>query len=128
MKQIAAVQLVGNAAALMLGYYWLSIGEARIGFLAWSFTVALFTAALFLWTHGAGLAYGLNSDAPFRTAFRRLPVLLVAAIVVLLLYVAIGKLQDASADPAFRLASWLTLKFRKPVKPATVSRIVSATF
>jgi hypothetical protein len=128
MKRLAAIQLVGNAAALMLGYYWLSIGEARFGFLAWSFTVALFTAALFLWIHGAGLAYGLNSDAPFRAALRRLPLLLFAAIVVLLLYVALGKLQDASADPAFRFASWLTLKSRKPVKPATVARIVAAIF
>ena len=128
MKQIAAIQLAGYAVALMLGYYWLSIGEARIGLLAWSLTLALFTAALFLWIHGAGLAYGLNSDAPFRTTLRRLPALLVAAIVVLLLYIALGKLQDESADPAFRLASWLTLKFRKPVKPATVTRIVSGIF
>jgi hypothetical protein len=128
MKQIAAIQLAGNAAALMLGYYWLSIGEARIGLLAWSFTIALFTAALFLWIHGAGLAYGLNSGAPFRVSLRRLPALLVAAIVVLLLYISLAKLQDVSADPAFRLASWLTLKFRRPIKPATVTRIVSAIF
>jgi hypothetical protein len=127
-KQIAAIQLIGNAAVLMLGYYWLSIGEARIGLLAWSFTVALFTAALFLWIHGAGLAYGLNSDAPFHAALRRLPVLLAAAIIVLLLYIALATLQDASADPAFRLASWLTLKSRKPIKPATVARIVAVVF
>jgi hypothetical protein len=127
-KQLAAIQLIGNAVALMLGYYWLSIGEARIGFLAWSFTVALFTAALFVWMHGAGLAYGLNSATPFRIALRRLPLLLVAAVVVLLLYVALAKLQDASADPAFRFASWLTLKSRKPVKPAAVARIVAGVF
>jgi hypothetical protein len=128
MKQLVAVQFAGNAAALMLGYYWLSIGEARIGLLAWSFTVALFAAALFLWIHGAGLAYGLNSATPFRAALRRLPLLLVVAIVVLLVYIALAKLEEASADPAFRFASWLTLKFRKPVKPATVTRIVGAIF
>jgi hypothetical protein len=129
MKQLVAVQLVGNAAALLLFYYWLSIGEARAGLLAWSFTVALFTAVLFLWIHGAGLAYGLNPGAsPFLTALRRLPALLAAAIVVLLLYVALAKLQDACADPSFRLASWLTLKLRKPVKPATVLGIVAVIF
>ena len=122
------MQLVGNAAALLLGYYWLSIGEARAGLLVWSFTVALFTAALFLWIHGAGLSYGLSSDAPYRAALRRLPALLVAAIVVLLLYIALGKLQDACADPSFRFASWLTLKLRKPVKPAAVLSIVAAIF
>jgi hypothetical protein len=128
MKQLAAIQLVGNAVVLMLGYYWLSIGEARIGLLAWSFIVALFTAALFIWIHGAGLAYGLNTDAPFRAALRRLPLLLGAAIVVLLLYIGLAKLQDASGDPSFRFASWLTLKFRRPVKPTTVARIVAAIF
>jgi hypothetical protein len=55
-------------------------------------------------------------------------VLLIAAIIVLLLYIGLAKLQDASADPAFRFASWLTLKFRKPVKPATIARIVSGIF
>ena len=128
MKQLAAIQLVGNAAALLLGYYWLSIGEARAGLLLWSATVALFTAALFLWIHAAGLSYGLSSDAPYRAALRRLPALLAAAIVILLLYVALGKLQDACADPSFRFASWLTLKLRKPVKPAAVLSIVVGIF
>jgi hypothetical protein len=127
-KQIAAIQLVGNAAALWLGYYWLSIGEARFGLLAWSFTVALLTAVLFLWIHGAGVAYGLNSETPYRAALRRLPVLLAAAIVVLLIYIALGKIQNACAGPSFSLASWLTLKLRKPVKPAAVLSIVNAIF
>jgi hypothetical protein len=133
MKQLAAIQLVGNAAALWLAYYWLGIGEARAGLLAWSFTVALVTAALFLWMHGAGLVYGRDprrdrGAAPFRTALRHLPALLAAAVVVLLLYVALAKLQDACSNPAFRLASWLTLKLRKPVKPGAVLRIFNAVW
>ena len=129
MKQLAAVQLVGNAAALWLGYYWLSVGEARIGLLAWSFTIALVTASLFLWMHGAGLAYGRDPHgSPFRAALRNLPALLAAAIIVLLLYIALAKLQDMCSNPAFRLASWLTLKLRKPVKPAAVLRIFNAVW
>jgi hypothetical protein len=141
MKRLAAVQLVGNAAALCLGYYWLGIGEARVGLLAWSFTVALVAASLFLWMHGAGLVYGRDPgrhpggdprgdqiSAPFRVALRRLPALLAAAAVALLLYIALAKLQDASGNPAFRLASWLTLKLRKPVKPAAVLRIFNAVW
>jgi hypothetical protein len=128
MKQLTAIQLVGNAAALLLGYYWLSIGEARAGLLVWSLTVALFTAALFIWIHAAGMSYGIGSDAPYRAALRRMPALLIAAIVILLLYIALGKLQDACADPSFRLASWLTMKLRKPVKPAVVLGIVAAIF
>jgi len=91
--------------------------------------VALITASLFLWMHGAGLVYGRDPrGAPFRVALRHLPALLAAAILVLLLYILIGKLQDATNNPAFRLASWLTLKQRKPVKPAAVLRIFSAVF
>src|ERR1700723_1309065 len=117
MRQIAAIQLVGNAAALYLSYYWLSIGEARVGLLAWSFTIALLTTLLFLWMHGAGLAYGRDPYAsPFRAALRNLPALLVAAVIVLLVYVALAKLQDLCGTPAFRVASWLTLKLRKPIK------------
>jgi hypothetical protein len=129
MKQLAAIQLVGNAAALGLGYYWLGIGEARAGLLAWSFTVALVTASLFLWMHGAGLVYGRDPGAcAFRIALRHLPALLAAAVVVLVLYIALAKLQDACSNPAFRLASWLTLKLRRPVKPAAVLRVFNSVW
>jgi hypothetical protein len=129
MKQIAAVQLLGNAAALYLGYYWLSIGEARIGLLAWSLCIALLTAVFFLWMHGAGLVYGRDPHgAPFRAALRHLPALLAAAILVLLLYVALAKLQEKCGEPEFGLASWLTLKLRKPVKPAAVMRTANTVF
>ena len=129
MKQIAAVQLVGNAIALWLGYYWLSIGEARTGLLLWSLTVALFTAAFFVWMHGAGLVNGRDPYGfPFARALRTLPALLAAAALVLLLYIGLSLLQGALQNPAFHLASWLTLKLRKPVKPAAVLRVVSAVF
>jgi hypothetical protein len=129
MRQLAAIQLVGNAAALYLGYYWLSIGEARVGLLAWSFTIALLTTLLFLWMHGAGLAYGRDPHgSPYRAALRNLPGLLVAVLVVLIVYIALGKLQDLCGNPAFRLASWLTLKLRKPIKPTAVLRIAAAVF
>jgi hypothetical protein len=129
MRQLAAVQLAGNAIALWLGYYWLSVGEARMGLLLWSFTVALLTAALFLWMHGAGLAYPCDPyRPPFARSLGRLPALLAAAVLVLMLYIGVGLLQDALRDPAFHLASWLTLKLRKPVKPATMLRVIAAIF
>src|SRR5262245_8896667 len=119
MRQVAAIQLIGNAIALWLGYYWLSIGEARTGLLLWSLTIALFTAALFLWIHGAGLAWSHEpARAPFVAALRHLPALFAAAALILLLYIGISALEDALHNPAFRLASWLTLKLRKPVRPS----------
>jgi hypothetical protein len=123
MKQLAAVQLVGNAAALSLGYYWLSIGEARMGLLAWSFMVAVFTSLLFVWLHGAGFIHGLDPRGqPFRQALRRLPSLFVAALVLLAVYLAISFLAGQLHDTQFKIASWLTLKLRKPVKPAAIRR------
>lgn len=129
MKQLAAIQLAGNAAALWLFYYWLSIGEARAGLLVWSACVGLFTAALFVWIHGAGLAYGRDPyRSPFAVALGALPALLAVSAAILLLYLALGWMQDALHNPSFRLASWLTLKLRKPMKPAWTWRVVTATF
>ena len=129
MRQLAAVQLVGNALILYLGYYWLGVGEARAGLLFWSFAVALVTACLFLWLHGAGLLHGRNPYSPyFRDALLRLPVFLGIALVTLLIYVFAAKLQEWCGSPAFRFASWLTLKLRKPVKPATALNVVASIF
>jgi hypothetical protein len=129
MKQLAAVQLVGNAAALWLGYYWLSVGEARAGLLVWSFAVALVTAVFFLWLHGAGLIHGRSPHAsPFAAALRHLPALLVAAMLLLLFYILLGRLEQLCNDPSFKFASWMTLKLRKPIKPATILRCVSVFF
>ncbi len=129
MKQLVAIQLAGNALALWMGYYWLSIGEARAGLLVWSFLIALVTASLFLWIHTAGFVFGRDrNSSPFRLALRHLPAILAAAIVGLFVYIALSKLQDACNDPSFRLASWLTLRLRKPVKPAAVLRVVSVIF
>jgi hypothetical protein len=66
--------------------------------------------------------------AAFGTALRRLIPLVLAAIAVLIIYVLLERLAAAMDDPGFRLASWLTMKLRKPVKPATVQGIFHAFF
>jgi hypothetical protein len=40
-----------------------------------------------------------------------------------LLYWVLAKWAAYSANPAFRIASWLTLKLRTPVRPASVGRV-----
>jgi len=88
------------------------------------------------WLHGAALAWftvarpsspGQPSPAArtpaaaaFRSALRHLLPLVVAALLTLALYLLLDRLADVMPKPAFRLASWLTLKLRKPVKPDTV--------
>jgi hypothetical protein len=49
--------------------------------------------------------------------------LLLAAIAVLAVY---GLLNTSLAQPAFKLASFLTLKLHKPIKPASVLRVFGA--
>ena len=117
---IAAVQLVGNALLLWLGYYWLGLGETRAATLAWSALVALLLLTLACWLHGATFACFSGTR---RLPLRRLPLLVVAAIVLLAVYWALAQWADYSSQPAFKIASYLTLTFRKPVKPATVLKV-----
>jgi hypothetical protein len=70
----------------------------------------------------------LKLNDAFRTALRHVPALLTAAILVAALYGLLAWAAGASGQPAFRLASWLTLKARTPVKPATVARVFLGGF
>jgi hypothetical protein len=51
----------------------------------------------------------------------------VAAVIVLLaVYWVLSQWSDYSSKPAFKIASFLTMTFRKPVKPATVLNVFKA--
>jgi hypothetical protein len=131
---LAAVHLVANALLLWLGYYWLGIGESRTTSLLWSAVVALVLVSLSCWLHGATFAYfagqpvGQVTDLPtaFRSALRNLLAILTALLLVLLLYFLLSRWSDHSTQPAFNISSWLTLKFRKPVRPNSVFRFFRA--
>ena len=79
-----------------------------------------------------GAMYGIEMSARRLTSRAldvRTPVPgLLLAVAVLAIYGLVGKWETASDQPAFQLASWLTLKLRKPVKPATVRWIFHAVF
>jgi hypothetical protein len=128
---LSALHLGGNALLLWLGYYWLGIGESRTGTLMWSAAVALVLVFLSSWLHAATFAYfvgqalGLPTGLPgsFRTALRNLLAILAALLLVALLYLILQRWADYSTQPAFNISSWLTLKFRKPVRPNAVFRI-----
>jgi len=117
-----------NALLLWMGYYWLGVGESTGTRLVWSFFVAAFFACLAVWLHGATFAYFRASDNSnlndaFRTALRNLVPLIVLAVLVLCIYALLEWWRDYSAQPAFKIASYLTLKLRKPIKPSTVLRV-----
>lgn len=127
---LAAIHLAGNALLLWLGYYWLGLGETRAATLLWSALVALLLLSLASWLHGATFAYFAADPrrltAAFRTSLRRLGPLVAAAIVVLAIYLLLAAWAAYSPRPAFKIASYLTLTFRKPVKPASVLAVLNA--
>ena len=132
-RRLFLLHLVANALFLWLAYEWLGVGESTRLRLAWSGLDALAILALVCWFHGATLVFFRKDDElrineAFRTALRSVPALLSAAVLVLALYGMLAWAAGASSQPAFRLASWLTLKLRTPVKPATVARVFLVGF
>ena len=130
MLKLCAVHLAANALLLWLGYGWLGVGESTGLRLAWSAVEALLIVALVCWLYGATLVFfGLEeprlNDA-FRGALRHLAPLMLAAMAVLVVYGAIAWAAGAAGQPAFKIASWMTLKLRKPVRPAAVLRVFQA--
>ncbi len=128
MRQKVLIHFTVNAIVLALGYYWLGLAESRMGALVWSAFVALAALTLALWAYTASFVYREELSAPvaWRASLRHLPAVIVAGIVIALVYWGLAKWNLYSAKPAFRIASWLTLKLRKPVRPASVGLVFGA--
>jgi hypothetical protein len=128
--RLGLAHAAGNAILLWLGYYWLGIGESQPIALAWSLLVALAAVCYGCWLYGGALAYFAGKDPSmtraFRDSARNLLPIVAAAAVALLLYFALAKWAAYSSNPAFRIASFLTLKIRKPVKPSSIQVILQA--
>jgi hypothetical protein len=131
-RKLFVLHLVANALLLWLGYEWLGVGESTRLRLVWSALDALAILALVCWFHGATVVFFRSGERKindaFRTALGHVPALLTGALAVLALYILLAWAAGASGQPAFQLASWLTLKLRVPVKPATVARIFLGGF
>ena len=134
-RKFFVFHLVADAMLLWLGYLWLGVAESTRTWLIFSALAALGILALAGWFHGATLVFLRKGDGPevgikdaFRIALGHLPMLVAAAILVLVLYGLLAWAAAASGQPAFRLASWLTLELRSAVKPTTVARIFLGGF
>ena len=123
MRRLALVHTGVNALLLALGYYWLGIGESRALTLLWGLLVALAAVALACEQYGAAFAYFRAPGNPWRTALRNLLPLATASLAILLVYLLLARWAEYSPTPATRFASYLTLTFRKPVRPSTILRI-----
>jgi hypothetical protein len=127
MIRLFAIHAVGNALVLGLAYYWLGIGESSAGALVWSAALAVVILSMACCLHGGALVF-FRADQPrslsaaFRTVLRHMAPLLAAVILIAAVYWLLAQWAAYSATPALRIASWCTLKLRKPIKPATVLR------
>ncbi len=121
--KLFATQFLGNLLVLGLGYYWLGIGESRAATLAWSALVALLILCLACCLHGGLLVFFHSGGSPARTILRHLAPFFAAVVLVGALYWLLAQWAGYSGTPALRIASWCTLKLRKPVKPAAVLRV-----
>jgi len=117
------LHLIANALLLWLGYYWLGIGESSIPQLAWSAVIAAVLICAALVIHGAAHVEAPGVRDALRTAAKHLAPLFAVALAALVVYGMLAWWQGYSGGPAFKLASWLTLKTRKPVKPDSVLRV-----
>lgn len=128
-KALVVAHLAGNALLLWLGYYWLGVGESRALTLVWSAAVALAIVCGACWLHGTSFAYFAQEKPQLRMAgasvMRRTVPLLAAVLLAAAIYWLLWRWSGYSARPAFRIASWLTMVLRKPVRPATVLRVFS---
>jgi hypothetical protein len=131
MRRFAMLHLLANAVILWLGYYWLGIGESRMSMLAWSALVLIVFTALVCCAYGAALVYFRDHDGRTNSAWkmtaRNLPPLVLAAIMVAVVYWLLERWSVYSSQPAFTIASWLTLTLRTPVTPASIARIFNGT-
>ena len=122
LRKMVAVQLAGNALLLWLAYEWLGLAESTGLRLALSALDALAILALFCWLQGATVvlfrmpAGERRLNTAFRTALRRLPLLLGAAIVAIAIYGALAWLpglvklrKPAMFNGALWVVRWIVL-------------------
>jgi hypothetical protein len=125
------LQLLLNAILLWLAYEWLAMSEFTVMRLVGSAIAALAILAAASWLHGATFASfregaGPGAGTSFRTVLRHLLPLLLMVLAAIAIYSFLAWWAGYSITPAAELASWLTLKFRKPVRPDTVLRCFDA--
>ena len=122
---LCALHVIGDALILWLGYAWLSIPESNAAHLLWSLLIVLLFVCSALWLHGTAFVYFRRSpESNFRnsaiTALQHLPALFVLAVVAIVLYWLLSVVNGMLGQPAFQLASWLTMTIRKPVPPPRI--------
>jgi hypothetical protein len=126
-SKIWALHLVANAVVIAGIYEWLTIGDSTALRLVATGLFGLLLVLFTVWLHGIVFAHFREPEASvtvaFRSALRRLPMLILVAIIAAasywLLEWLLGKAYSTSVD----VASWLTLHLHKAVHPSLILRI-----
>jgi hypothetical protein len=123
MTQLLLLHGIGNAALLVLAYYWLGVGESDAAHLLLSAMLIVTVAAGFAWLHGVSLAH-FRSAGALRTA--RVVPLMLLSLIIAIVYFAADYWNPASESRINQTASYLTMTFQTPVRPASVERVFHA--
>lgn len=121
-KKLAVTLLLGNALLAVAAYAWLWVPDETVIEVGLSMLLALAVVLAVVWLNGAALA-AFHTEAgplPLRLALRRLPRFLLWVVVVAAITVAAAWLAGSAGKISQYLASWLTLRLRRPVSPERV--------
>jgi hypothetical protein len=125
--KIWVLHLLASAVVIASVYEWLTIGDSTALRLVATALFGLLLVVFTVWLHGVVFAHfrepAASVIAAFRNSLRRLPILILVAIVAAasywLLEWLLGKAYNTSVD----IASWLTLHLQKAVHPSLILRI-----
>jgi hypothetical protein len=127
--RIWALHLVANAMLVAGAYVWLSIGDSTALRLVATALLGVLLVTFTVWLHGSVFAHFHHPELPqsqaYRTALRRLPLLIAVAVLAASLYWLLEWLLGRAYSPASNTASWLTLHLRRPVHPALILGIIT---
>jgi hypothetical protein len=123
MTKLFSAHIIGNALLLLLGYYWLGLGESDGLHLAFSAAIILLFTLGTLCLHGTSLVQ-FREQSTFAAAARRtlksIAPLFVLGIAVVLVYIALNYFYNSFGHEAFNIGSYSTMKLRRPVEPTKV--------
>lgn len=122
---VALIYFCGTALLLWLVYRWLGLDESDGFHLIGSFALAAAIILGFAWLNGFALAKfsGLSlRRAAGRGLITILPFALLS-ILALAIYGTLAWVQSKYSQPAFVVASFLTLHLRKPIPPSAIRTV-----
>lgn len=128
---LCATHVAGNALLLLLGYYWLGLGESNAAHLTFSTAVIVFFALAALWLHGTAFVLfrpdkTMTFGSAAARALRNLLPLFVLSAMVFGVYMLLWHFYDSFGHSAFNIGSYSTMKLRRPVEPTGVLRVFHA--